>query len=144
MSFARIALLAAALGLSACNTGPHAYVYAGGSQAAVQKTISVPRGATASLGFGTSINPDCTRSDSPDRVTLTQSPSQGRVDIRHETGYAYFRPANPRSRCNTTRVPGTKIFYHASPNASGTDTFSYDWYSGMGGVAHFTVTVNIL
>ncbi|WP_157235202.1 hypothetical protein [Methylosinus sp. LW4] len=144
MSLARIALLAAALGLSACNAGPRAYVYAGGSQASVQKTISVPRGATASLGFGASINPDCTRSDVPDRVTLTQAPSQGRVEIRHEAGYAYFRPANPRSRCNTTRVPGTKMFYHASPNASGTDTFSYDWYSGTGGVAHFTVTVNIL
>lgn len=144
MSFARIALLAAALGLSACNTGPRAYIYAGGSQASVQKTISVPRGATASLGFAASINPDCTRSDIPDRVTLTQSPSQGRIEIRREAGYAYFRPANPRSRCNTTRVPGTKMFYHASPNASGTDTFSYDWYSGTGGVAHFTVTVNIL
>jgi hypothetical protein len=144
MSFPRIALLAAALGLSACNAGPRAYIYAGGSQASVQRTISVPRGSTASLGFTAKINPDCSRADSPDRVTLTQAPSQGRVDIRHETGYAYFRPANPRSRCNSQRVPGTKLFYHANPNASGTDTFSYDWYTGSGGVAHFTVSVNIL
>lgn len=110
----------------------------------VNKTITVSRGSTTSLGFATAINPDCARSDGRERVALTQAPSQGRFEVRQEAGFAYFRPANPRSRCNTQRVPGTKLFYHASSNAAGTDSFSFDWFTGTGGVAHFNVTVNFL
>lgn len=140
----RIGLLFSALALSGCNSGSRPIIYAGGSQALFNKTISVPRGQTAALGFATSINPDCSHSDARDRVVLTQSPSQGRVEIRQDQGYAYFRPANPRSRCNNQRVPGIKVFYHANAGASGTDSFSYDWYTGTGAIAHHNVTVNLM
>jgi len=144
MSILRSAILiAAALALSACN-GSRPFVYANGSQALVNKTISVARGATAQLGFATAINPDCTHLDLQERIILTQAPGQGRFESRRETGFAYFAPNNPRSRCNTQRVPGTRQIYHANPNGAGTDSFAYDWYTTSGGVVHYVYTVNIL
>lgn len=144
MRFHRLALLAMVFSLAACNSVSRPIVYAGGSQALIDRTISVPRGSTAALGFGAVINPDCSPSDARDRVVLTQRPAQGRFEIRQEQGFAYYRPANPRARCNTRRVPGTKLFYHANANASGADYFTFDWYTGTGAIAHYNVTVDIM
>lgn len=139
----KILLAASLFALSACNAS-RPVIYAGGSQALVNKTISVARGSTAFLNFVTALNPDCTHMDERERVVLTQAPSQGHFETSQTTGFAYFPPFNPRSRCNSQRVAGTKAFYHANSNAAGTDAFSYDWFTVTGGVVHYNVTVNIM
>lgn len=59
-----------------------------------------------------SINPDCT-SIGAATVRVLEAPQHGSISQRDEADFPFFVPANPRSVCNTKRVPTRQLWYTA-------------------------------
>jgi hypothetical protein len=150
-TFARAlaAALTAATVLSGCakqtvtgSVGAPVVVSNQGSELAQTRTMAVASGAKLKLQFAAAINPDCSTM-APVVVRAVRQPSRGVLAIRPDHDFIYFIPANPRSACNTKRLPGTMVEYQAAPGFKGTDTLAYDVFHTNGSVAHHTVTVNV-
>jgi hypothetical protein len=96
-----------------------------GSELALNRTVAVPAGGSST-------------------ARAAREPSRGKLTIQTADDFVYFPPANPRSACNTKRVRGQLVEYHAAPGFKGTETLAYDVFQPRGGVVHYTVTVNVM
>ncbi len=114
-----------------------------GSELALNRTVAVPAGGKLKLAFVTAINPDCTTIGST-TARAAREPARGKLTIQTADDFVFFPPANPRSACNTKRVRGQLVEYHAAPGFKGTETLAYDVFQSRGGVVHYTVTVNVM
>jgi hypothetical protein len=114
-----------------------------GSEAAVSRTVAVAPGSKLKLQFVIALNPDCTVIQSAS-ARVVKEPVHGRITIQPGEDFAYFPPANPRSSCNSRRVKGQIVEYHAPVGFKGTDIVKYDYFNSVGGVFHNTVTINVL
>jgi hypothetical protein len=92
------------------------------------------------LWRNTAINPDCTAIDG---VTLSvlRPPEHGKATVSDEPLYAAFPPANPRSACNTRKVPGHQAFYQADAGFTGHDKLVLQGSSPEGRVRQITVDI---
>lgn len=115
----------------------------GGSQVNVNRSITVPSGGSARLGFLYAINPDCTPVQPARTVRVGQPPQHGQLDIQATQGFPSFPASNPRSVCNTRRVAGTSVVYHPKPGYVGTDSFSFEAFTTNGGLIQTNITANI-
>ena len=132
----------AALTLAAC--APNGVqITNGGSQALVTKNITVARGQTVKVQVFTSINPDCTETPGTSG-RMESEPAHGMATLSRTQDFVYFKPENPRSNCNSRRVPAWVVNYTAAADFVGEDTFAFDEFFAAGGSVHFNVVVHAM
>lgn len=91
----------------------------------------------------TSIDPDCSARAPGSTLTVLAQPTHGAVVVDDTPDYFAFPPANPRSACNTRKVPGHHATYTAASGFTGKDRFVLQGSSGQGVVRRVTVTVDV-
>lgn len=91
----------------------------------------------------TSIDPDCTAHAPGSTLTVLDQPTHGAVIIDETPDYFAFPPANPRSACNTRKLPGHHATYTATSDFTGKDRFVLQGSTGQGIVRRITVTVDV-
>lgn len=82
----------------------------------------VPTAEERTLGFYTSINPDCTQTDRT-VVRIIAPPEHGTASFHNGDMYTSFPRENPRSACNDKRIPGALVKYKSEDGYIGGDTF---------------------
>jgi hypothetical protein len=92
---------------------------------------------------GAAIDPDCSPHPGSTLAVVTP-PAHGEVKVVEEPIYVAFPPGNPRSACNSKKVPGRHVYYTASPGYSGHDRVVLEGSSEDGSVRHVTIDVNVL
>ena len=101
-----------------------ATLVAWGGTASAQ-TYNVVSGNAVRLINAISANPDCT-STGRAVVRVTQPPQHGRITIRSAAMFPRFEPSNPRSICNTRRVPGVEAVYVSERGYVGSDSAAFE------------------
>ena len=86
----------------------------------IKGTRVVPSGANQSIGFYTSLNPDCTSRGTVD-IRITKQPKHGALNIAAATGFPNYPKENIRYKCNQHRVKGMQINYKSVVKYSGDD-----------------------
>jgi hypothetical protein len=89
------------------------------------------------------IDPDCSTHLPGPSLTILQPPAHGQATISDEPFYAAFPPANPRSACNSRKVPGHQAFYAAASGYSGHDHLVLQGASPEGQVRRIDVDVDV-
>jgi hypothetical protein len=112
---------------------------------AVQK-IKVSKAAIGSsqiiIWGGAAIDPDC--SEHPGyTLNVVEPPAHGEVKVVAEPIYLAFPRANPRSACNSRKVPGRQAYYTAAPGFSGHDRVVLEGVTEDGTMRHVTVNVDV-
>jgi hypothetical protein len=97
--------------------------------AGISKTV--PSGRTQQIDFFASLHPDCTPTGTP-TVRLIDGPSKGLVTTETGKDFLAFAKPNPRARCNSRRVSGTKLLYRSADNFIGSDQVRILILSGSG------------
>jgi len=112
----------------------------------IQK-ISVSKAAVGSsqivIWGGAAIDPDCSPHPGS-TLTVVTPPAHGEVKVVEEPIYVDFPAGNPRSACNSKKVPGRHVYYTASPGYSGHDRVVLEGSAEDGSVRHVTVDVKVL
>jgi hypothetical protein len=72
-----------------------------------------------------SIKPDCSTTGTV-TVRVVNPPTNGRIDVRQNLDFPNFPRSNPRSTCNTTRVPSTEVWYVPNPGFAGADSATFE------------------
>ena len=112
----------------------------------VQK-INISKAAVGSsqivIWGGAAVDPDCSPHPGS-TLTVVAPPSHGEVKVVEEPIYVAFPPGNPRSACNSKKVPGRHVYYTASPGYSGHDRVVLEGASEDGRVRRVTIDVNVL
>lgn len=111
------------------------------------QNISISKAAVGSsqivIWGGAAIDPDC--SEHPGAtLTVLAPPAHGEVKVVEEPIYVAFPPGNPRSACNSKKVPGRHAYYTANPGFTGHDRVVLQGASADGHVRRVTVNVNVL
>ena len=88
------------------------------------------------------INPDCSAMGFP-TIRVTTQPTNGVVTLLKGKGFPRFPSSNPRSACNTRRVPAIVLEYRPSPGFVGSDTFTLDAFFHNGGEENVTFNVTV-
>jgi hypothetical protein len=91
----------------------------------------------------TAIDPDCTAHQPGATLTVLEPPAHGTADVKNEPYFAAFPPANPRSACNSRKVPGNQAFYTAAAGYTGHDRLVLQGSSPDGAVRRITVDVTV-
>jgi hypothetical protein len=112
---------------------------------AVQK-IRVSKATTGSAKIviwgGAAIDPDC--SEHPGyTLSVVRPPEHGEVTVVQEGVYMAFPPGNPRSACNSHKVPGRRAYYTANPGFSGHDRVVLEGVTEDGTMRDVTVDVEV-
>ena len=81
---------------------------------------TVPSGTNQRIDFLASVNPDCSSIGLP-TVRLVTGPDHGVVTTDRARDFLPFPKTNPRSRCNSRRVAGLKLFYRSKNAFFGVD-----------------------
>ena len=109
--------------------------------------INVSRAAIGStpirIWANADIDPDCSTHLPGPSLTILQPPAHGQATISDEPFYAAYPPANPRSACNSRKVPGHQAFYTAASGYSGHDHMVLQGASPEGQVRRIDVDVNV-
>lgn len=112
----------------------------------IQK-INVSRAAVGSsqivIWGGAAIDPDCSAHPGS-TLTVVAPPAHGEIRVVEEPIYVAFPPGNPRSVCNSKKVPGRQVYYTAAPGYAGHDRVILEGASADGHVRHVTVDVKVL
>ncbi len=89
----------------------------------VNKTMA--SGAQLQLFGYYSVNPDCSSMGFA-TIRITNPPSHGVLTSRRGTTFPYFVASNPRSACNTRRVPSMNVEYRPQTGFLGTDNVTIE------------------
>jgi hypothetical protein len=76
-------------------------------------------------------------------LTLLSPPNHGQVSISDEPFFLSFPPENPRSACNTRKLPGHQAFYTAATGFTGRDRVVLQGTSPDGHVRRITVDIDV-
>lgn len=120
-----------------------AMVGLGPAQAQVSRDYKVvAAGQRVRVDTLTSLDPNC-KSRGTTEVNLLTAPRGGQVETTIGREYASYVAANVRSVCDKQRVPATMIYYRASPDFSGPDSFDAEilFPGGTARRIHYTVQV---
>ena len=113
---------------------------------AVQK-IRISKAAIGSAQIviwgGAAIDPDCSPHPGS-TLTVVEPPAHGAVKVIEEGVYVAFPAGNPRSACNSRKVPGRKVYYTANDGYAGRDKVVLQGSSEDGGVRNVTIDVTVL
>ena len=91
---------------------------------------------------GASIEPDCTEHPGY-TLSIVKPPAHGEVKVVEEGIYLAFPPSNPRSACNSRKVPGRKVYYTANAGFSGHDRVVLEGASDNGTMRDVTIDVEV-
>ncbi len=97
----------------------------------VQRVVT--SGQPQQIHFIAHLEPDC-RSLPMGNFALLESPAHGRITLERGVDFPNFSPNNPRSRCNTRKVPGNKLIYQSAPGFVGEDGFVIELIGKYGNV----------
>jgi hypothetical protein len=89
-----------------------------------------------------SLNPDCTTVGLA-TVRVVAAPQGGTIDVRHAPDFPGYPTGNPRSHCNTQRVPMTTVFYVPRPEYKGPDSFRIETVFATGNAQVVTYRVDV-
>jgi hypothetical protein len=108
--------------------------------------LSVSKAALGStqilLWRNTAINPDC--SEVPGvTLSILRPPAHGKASVSDEPLYLAFPQSNPRSVCNSRKVPGHEAFYQADAGFTGHDKLVLQGSSPEGAVREITVDIQV-
>jgi hypothetical protein len=119
------------------------------------KPVSAPKGfekvklSKAALGSSqillwrnAAINPDCTEVPGVS-LSILRQPEHGKATVSDGDVYVAYPPANPRSACNSRKVPGHEAFYQADAGFSGHDRLVLQGASPEGRVREITVDIDV-
>lgn len=111
------------------------------------ETLKVSKAAIGSapirLWANTAIEPDCTAHVPGATLAIVEPPAHGQATVSDEPFYAGFPPANPRSVCNSRRVPGHQAFYTAASGYVGRDHLVLQGASPDGQVRRIEVNIDV-
>lgn len=102
----------------------------------------VGRGQTIKLGAYGSFDPDC-RSLGRPSVNLLSAPQGGRAEIEDGYDYPAFAANNVRFRCDRVRGPEAVLYYHASRDFVGQDSFMIEVVFATGEARQYRWTVYV-
>ncbi|WP_165185123.1 hypothetical protein [Caulobacter soli] len=109
--------------------------------------LSVARAAVGStpirIWANTAIDPDCSAHAPGATLTILQPPSHGTAVVKDEPYFAAFPPTNPRSACNSRKVPGNQAFYTAASGYAGHDRMVLQGSSPDGAVRRIAVDITV-
>ena len=91
----------------------------------------------------TAIDPDCSAQTPGATLTIVQPPSHGTAEVKDEPYFAAFPPGNPRSACNSRKVPGHQAFYTAAAGYTGHDRMVLQGSSPNGAVRRIAVDITV-
>jgi hypothetical protein len=101
-------------------------------------------GATRTLVWANGeINPDCSEHKPGATLSILKAPRHGTVMVTREDDYMSYPPSNPRSACNTRKVPVNHAYYVANAGYSGRDRLVLQGSSDAGRVREITVDVTV-
>ena len=103
---------------------------------------TVERGGTIRVIGFFDVDPTC-RSNGRTIVTLVTPPHGGRVAVRYGSVKPKFPDTNVRVVCNVRRVPSTDLYYTASPEFSGSDSFTIEQVYPTGYARQTTYTIEV-
>lgn len=95
------------------------------------------------LWANSAINPDCSAQTPGATLTMVTPPGHGAVKISDEPFYMSFPPANPRSACNSRKVPGHQAFYTAAAGFTGHDHVVLQGTNPDGHVRRISVDIEV-
>lgn len=94
------------------------------------------------LWQNTAINPDCTAIPGVS-LSVLKEPEHGKVNISEEPTYLAFPAGNPRSACNTRKVPAHRALYQAEAGFKGHDRVVLQGSSPEGRVREINVYIEV-
>lgn len=92
----------------------------------------VEAGKLQKIGQFISMDPECHLLPGM-AISVLEGPTKGTISMEMVKGYPSYPSFNPRSRCNTRKVPAQAIFYRPLPSAGGgEDSFAIEAIDNMG------------
>ncbi len=115
---------------------PHGYEKVSVSKAAVGS-------APIRLWANASIDPDCSAHVPGATLSILEPPKHGAATISDDPFFAAYPPNNPRSACNSRKVPGHQAFYTAAAGFTGHDHVVLQGSSPDGRVRRIAVDIDV-
>lgn len=94
------------------------------------------------LWMNASIDPDC-QANGKVSLTILKPPQHGEVVIHTEPFFMAFPQSNPRSACNTQKIPGNQAIYTAEAGYVGQDHLVLEGFSPEGHVRRISVNIDV-
>lgn len=91
----------------------------------------VASGQRQKIGWRIYLDPAC-HSMGAGSLGLIDPPRLGSVTVRQGREYPSFGFYNPRSLCNTRKVPATQLIYSTAPGTVGEDSFTVEYIGPLG------------
>lgn len=79
----------------------------------------------------------------PMTVNVTQPPRAGTITAERILGYPNFPAYNTRSRCNTMKLPQTRVMYQSTPGYIGWDDVEFEMIGPLGQVTHSRFVISV-
>ena len=89
----------------------------------VRRTVAA--GATATIDFSYSVNPDCSLRGLS-KLVLDQQPEHGVARIGQRSDFPHFPPNSQFAACNSVRVPGATLDYTPARGFTGSDFLAFE------------------
>ena len=105
-------------------------------------TRTVPSGKNQRIDFLASLNPDCSSIGMP-TVRLLEGPDNGVVTTDRAMDFLPFPKNNIRSKCNSRRVAGLKLFCQSTTEFVGVDRVRQLVISASGGEREATYVIQV-
>ena len=109
---------------------------------AAKAEVVVAAGRSVSLMTLSSIDPTC-HALGPVTVTVLEQPRGGYIQISQTKDFPSFNTLNSRSRCNTMKLPATRVTYQSAGNYLGLDFVTVEAIYPEGGVKRIRVAVSV-
>lgn len=107
-----------------------------------QAEVAVGSGGRVTLVALGSFDQGC-RSQGRIIVNVIESPHAGSILVDQINGYPNFSALNTRSRCNTLRLPQTRVRYQSAAGYAGTDEMVLEFIGPLGRVFRHRFTVSV-
>lgn len=102
----------------------------------------VPRGEVRTIGFFTSLYPDCS-AIGPVVVRTLSPPQHGRVSFAAADSFPRYGPSAPLAACNSRKVPGTRMTYEPDEGFEGVDGFRLLVINADGTAAEYDAKISV-
>ncbi len=109
---------------------------------AAQAEVVVAAGRSVSLMTLSSIDPTC-HALGPVTVNVVEQPRGGYIEVSQTKAYPSFNTLNSRSRCNTLKLPATRVSYQSAGNFLGLDFVTVEAIYPEGAVKRIRVAVSV-
>ena len=104
--------------------------------------VVVAAGHSVSLMTLSSIDPTC-HALGPVTVTVLEQPRGGYIQVSQTRDFPNFNTLNSRARCNTLKLPATRVTYQSAGNFLGLDSVTVEAIYPEGGVKRIRLAVSV-